>query len=78
MEELFRRLVLKRLVAAERLTGGFQETLPAWVHSGFVVHGGPVIWRDDLANLEHLACHALRAPVPFDHSSPRLLWRGAC
>ena len=27
MEELFRRLALKRLVAAERLSGEFQETL---------------------------------------------------
>ena len=66
VEELFRRLVLKRLVAAERLSEEFQQTLLGWVHSGFAVHGERVVWRDDSASLERLARYALRAPVPFD------------
>lgn len=39
MEELFRRLVLKRLVHTERLSEVFRESLLGWVHSGFAVHG---------------------------------------
>jgi hypothetical protein len=66
MEELFRRLVLKRLVAAERLSEEFQEALLGWVHSGFAVHGERVVWRDDPSSLERLARYALRAPMPFD------------
>ena len=66
VEELFRRLVLKRLVQAERLSEEFQASLLGWVHSGFAVHGERVVWRDDLASLERLARYALRAPMPFD------------
>lgn len=43
VEELFRRLVLKRLVAAERLSEDFQETLLGWAALG--VRGARPNWQ---------------------------------
>jgi hypothetical protein len=66
VEEVFRRLVLLRLVEAERLSEEFQENLLAWVHSGFSVHGERVVGWEETAALERLARYMLRAPVPLD------------
>lgn len=66
VEEVFRRLVLHRLVRAERLSEEFRDSLLSWVHSGFSVHGDRVVWPEETAAMERLARYMLRAPVPLE------------
>lgn len=66
IEELFRRLVLARLHAAERLSESFLERLLAWSPSGFSVHAEQVAPADDRARLERLARYITRAPMRLD------------
>jgi Putative transposase/Transposase zinc-binding domain len=66
VEEVFRRLVLHRLVKAERLSEEFRDNLLAWVHSGFSVHGDRVVWPEETVAMERLARYMLRAPVPLE------------
>ena len=46
--QLFRRLLLKRLHQAERLSEAFMQSLLSWTHPGFSVFAGPPV--------EHPAC----------------------
>jgi hypothetical protein len=62
---VFRRLVLARLVEAERLSEEFHDTLLSWVHSGFSVYGEQVVLAEEPERLERLARYVARAPMPF-------------
>jgi hypothetical protein len=65
VEEVFRRLVLTRLVRAERLSEGFRDTLLSWEPSGFSVYGEQVVLETEGDRMERLARYAVRAPMPF-------------
>lgn len=65
LSEIFRRLLLARLVRADRLSDSFRDTLLGWVHSGFSVHACQSVSPDDPERLEHLARYLLRPPMPF-------------
>ena len=58
-----RRLVLARLVRAERLSEEFRESLLSWEHSGFSVHAGEVIEAKQRESLERMARYMTRTPV---------------
>jgi hypothetical protein len=60
--ELFRRLLLAELRAAERLSEAFHARLLGWSPSGFSVHGAQVAHTDEPAKLERLARYISRAP----------------
>jgi len=63
MEERFRRLVLGRLLRAERLSGSFHDALLSWQHSGFSVHAGAEVQASNAESLERLGRYMTRAPV---------------
>ena len=65
VEEVFRRLVLRRLVKGERLSETFRETLLTWERSGFSVYGEQVVHETEGERLERLARYVVRAPMPF-------------
>jgi hypothetical protein len=60
LEELFREHVLGFLVAKGKLDPVFAQKLRAWRHSGFGVHNGKVIAKDDRAGLERVAQYIAR------------------
>jgi hypothetical protein len=63
IEQGFRRLVLDRLVRAERLSEAFRENLLSWEHSGFSVHAGEAIESTGQESLERMARYMTRTPV---------------
>ena len=65
LSELFRRLLLTRLVGADRLSESFRDVLLSWIHSGFSVHACQSVSPDDPERLEHLARYLVRPPMPF-------------
>ncbi len=65
VEAVFRRLVLTRLVQAERLSETFRDTLLSWEHSGFSVYGEQVVFETERERLEGLARYVVRAPMRF-------------
>ena len=66
IEQCFRRLVLRRLVAASWLSEEFRERLLSWEHSGFSVHVGKPVSAEDAAALERLGRYGARAPVSME------------
>ena len=63
IEQRFRRLVLDRLVRAERLSEDFRDRLLSWEHSGFSVHAGEAMESTERESLERMARYMSRAPV---------------
>ena len=66
IEERFRRLLLKRLHRAERLSEEFMNRLLQWNPSGFSVYAEQLVWDDEPQRLEKLARYLTRAPVRVD------------
>jgi len=64
VEELFRRLLIRALQKAERLSGEFAETLLSWEHSGFSVYAEQIVLPDERERLARLARYVARAPLP--------------
>jgi len=64
IEEIFRRLLLRRLHEGERLSAEFRDTLLGWVSSGFSVYVGPRVHPDDPEHFERLARYIARVPMP--------------
>jgi hypothetical protein len=63
LTEVFRRLVLDRLLEAERLSERFHDTLLGWTHSGFHAYAGPPVSPSDPDRLERLARYLTRPPL---------------
>jgi hypothetical protein len=63
IEERFRKLLLKRLHRAERLSETFMNKLLEWNPSGFSVHAEQLVYDDQTQKLENLALYLTRAPV---------------
>jgi hypothetical protein len=63
LEEVFRRVVVRRLVQAERLSEEFAETLLTWTHTGFSVWGEQVVYPQEGERLERLARYVARPPL---------------
>jgi hypothetical protein len=66
VEAVFRRLVLRRLVQAERLSETFRDALLTWERSGFSVYGEQVVLETEGERLERVARYVVRAPMPFE------------
>jgi hypothetical protein len=60
LEEIFRSKVLAMLKAEGKISDGLIEKLMAWHHSGFSVHAGNQIARDDREGQKALAEYILR------------------
>jgi hypothetical protein len=65
--QLFRRLLLKRLHQAERLSENFIRNLLSWVHPCFSVFAGPPV--------QHPACRIEARPIQSLESEPRVVDR---
>ena len=63
IEEMFRRLLLRRLHQAERLSEGFMCRLLSWTPSGFSVFARQLIMPDERERLERMARYLTRAPL---------------
>ena len=63
IEERFRKLLLKRLHRAERLSETFMNKLLEWNPSGFSVHAEQLVYDDETQKLENLALYLTRAPI---------------
>jgi hypothetical protein len=63
IEERFRKLLLKRLHRAERLSETFMNKLLEWNPSGFSVHADQLVFDDETQKLENLALYLTRAPI---------------
>ena len=61
--EVFRRLVLRELVRAERLSEEFRDVLLAWERTGFSVYGEQVVWEGEEARLERVVRYMVRPPM---------------
>jgi len=59
---LFRRRLLKCLLAEQKITQRTIELLSSWRHSGFSIFAGAVVEAHDRAGLERLARYILHAP----------------
>ncbi|MFQ5791692.1 MAG: transposase, partial [Acidobacteriota bacterium] len=66
IEERFRRLLLRRLNRAERLSEGFLNKLLGWNPSGFSVYANQLVFDDEPERLERLARYLTRAPLGVD------------
>ena len=66
IEERFRRLLLKRLHRAERLSEEFMNRLLQWNPSGFSVYAEQLVWDDEPQRMEKLASYITRAPLRVD------------
>jgi hypothetical protein len=64
--EVFRRLLLERLRAAERLSETFMLNLLSWVHPGFSVFAGPPVEAAALTSLESQARYITRPALAMD------------
>ena len=63
IENRCRRLVLDRLVRAERLSEAVRQRLLSWERSDFSVHAGEAIEAKQRESLERMARYVTRAPV---------------
>ena len=57
LEEIFRAKVLKMLKAEGKIGDAFINNLMSWNHTGFSVHNGVRIARDDEEGKQNLAQH---------------------
>jgi hypothetical protein len=64
--EVFRRLWLRRLHQAERLSEAFMKNLLSWVHPGFSVFAGPPVEPGALELLESQARYIARPAMAMD------------
>jgi len=64
--EVFRRLWLRRLHQAERLSEAFMDKLLSWVHPGFTVFAGPRVEAGSLESLESQARYIARPAMAMD------------
>jgi hypothetical protein len=64
--EVFRRLWLRRLHQAERLSEAFMNNLLSWVHPGFTVFAGPPVAAGNLESLESQARYIARPAMAMD------------
>ena len=64
--EVFRRLLLKRLHDAERLSEDFMRNLLSWVRPGFSVFAGPPVEAAALTSLESQARYITRPALAMD------------
>ena len=64
--EVFRRLLLRRLHAQERLSERFMHNLLGWVHPGFSVFAGDIIPTEDRQRLERVARYIARPALAID------------
>jgi len=64
--EVFRRLLLRRLHAQERLSERFMHNLLGWVHTGFSVFAGDIIPTEDRQGLERVARYIARPALAID------------
>ncbi len=71
IEARFRRLLLLRLVRAERLSASFMERLLSWEHSGFSVHAGEPLEASDPGATERVGRYLVRAPVALGKVHPQ-------
>jgi len=62
LEQLFRVRVIRMLVEEELLAPELARKLLGWKHSGFSVHNGKPLRRDDAASLERVAQYIIRNP----------------
>jgi hypothetical protein len=62
LEQLFRVRVIQMLVEEELLAPKMARKLLGWKHSGFSVHNGKPLRRDDAAGLERVAQYIIRNP----------------
>jgi len=67
--EVFRRLLLKRLHQAERLSESFMQNLLSWLHPGFSVFAGPPV--------QHCACGIEAGQIQSLESQARYITRPA-
>ena len=63
IEEVFRRLVLRELVNAQRLSEEFREVLLTWERTGFSVYGEHVVVEGEEEHLERLVRYMVRPPM---------------
>ena len=70
VEQRFRRLLLRRLHRAGRLSEEFRDQLLSWVRPGFSVRATQVVEPDDPERLERLARYVVRAPFLQDGARP--------
>jgi hypothetical protein len=68
--ELLQARVLKFFVRKEKLSAREAQKMRLWHHSGFNIHAGYRIQKDDHDGLEHLAQYILRNP--FSYATTRL------
>jgi hypothetical protein len=64
--EVFRRLWLRRLHQAQRLSEAFMNNLLSWVHPGFSVFSGPPVEPGALESLESQARYIARPAMSMD------------
>jgi len=64
--ELFRRLLLRRLHEAERLSEAFMDKLLSWVHPGFSVFAGSPVQPEAAESLESQARYIARPAMAMD------------
>jgi hypothetical protein len=63
IEEVFRQLVVRGLVRAQRLSEEFREVLLGWERSGFSVYGEQVVWEEEEERLERVVRYMVRPPM---------------
>jgi hypothetical protein len=61
--EVFRRLVLRELVKAGRLSEEFRDVLMTWERSGFSVYGEQVVVEGEEERLERVVRYLVRPPM---------------
>ena len=64
--QVFRRLWLRRLHQAERLSEAFMNNLLSWVHPGFSVFAGPPVEAGNQESLESQARYIARPAMAMD------------
>jgi hypothetical protein len=64
--QVFRRLWLRRLHQAERLSEAFMKNLLSWVHPGFSLFAGPPVQLGALESLESQARYISRPAMAMD------------
>jgi hypothetical protein len=82
LEEIFRSKVLAMLKGEGKINDGLIEKLLAWHHSGFSVHAGNRIARDDRDGQKALAEYILRnafseQKITYIEDSGKVLYRSA-
>ena len=76
--EVFRRLLLRRLRQAERLSENFMQNILSWVHPGFSVFAGPPLQPSQLQSLESQARYITRPAIAMDALKNSRMERSPC